>query len=644
MQRSHKKEQRTIDSRGKFLIYFCLSLFIILFSRLSYLQLANNDKYQSIRNKNVVKTNFISPKRGLIYDRNGVEIAGNRGLFSIAVVPEKLQGFTKDKEKVATEFIDEIAKIIDIPKKEQARIIKKMRYSPLFTETIIKSDLSTEELAAITSNRKYFDAININSTSVRNYKDGAYYLNVLGYVGKVSKNDLNDPNVFVTNLDYVGKKGIERLKNKELLGTHGKEMLAINAYGKVMSREKVINPINGKSVTLTIDDDLQTLAYKLLGDEHGAIVALDPNNGDVLALASTPTYDPNKLIKGITNKEYKETFLNSSSSPFFNRAISGQYSPASTLKPFISMAGLLGRWIDPDKKVWCGPFYQIKGSSRHFNDWKKSGHGWVNMRHALEVSADVYYYKLGQEMGIDYIHDVLSYFNFGEKTNIDLKGELSGLNPSTKWKKEAKKEAWYTGETLISSIGQGFMMATPLQLAQATAILVNGGKDYKPKLILDEKTKLVKEIKIPEKYTEEIKEGMRDVIFGAHGTARKWRYKKYGEIVRYQQGGKTGTSQVYSTKGERPDKNVELPKNLRDHAIYIGFAPYKNPKIVVSVVIENVGGGSTHAAPIGMKIMQAYLDKHYPETSIKATENKAEMDAKIGQHKNELTKRIVNEK
>lgn len=609
MQRNKKQEQRVIVNRGKILVIFCFVLFSIIFSRLIYLQLMNQKEFQTLKTNNVTKTNYITPERGDIYDRNNVLIAGNRGMFSLTVIPEKIEGFGKNKEKMSKEFIEDIAKMIELTDSEKEKLIKKLKRTPLFVEIVLKSDLTVEELASVTANRKYLDAVSITSTKVRNYVEGEKYINVLGYVGKVSSKDLANSETRLTNLDYVGKSGLEKSYNTHLLGEHGKEIVGVNAYGKTMLRKKTKEPIKGKDLHLTLDSELQSLAYDLLGEERGAIVALDPNTGDVLALASTPTYDPNNLIKGISQKEYKEVFSNQQKSPFFNRAISGQYPPASTIKPFISLAGLLGEWIDPNKNVWCGPYYQIKGSKRKFNDWKPTGHGWINMKQSIEMSADVYYYKLGQEMGIDYLHDVMDVFNFGKKTGIDLKGEKTGLLPSTAWKKRVKKESWYTGETLIASIGQGFMMSTPMQLAQSTAILVNGGKNYKPRLLIEEDIELINEIDLPKKYIEIVKDGMRDVIFGKAGTARKWKRN----LVRYNQGGKTGTSQVYSTNGERPDKDVEMPKHLRDHALYIGFAPYDNPKIVISVVVENIGGGSTYAAPIGIKMMQKYLDKNYPE-------------------------------
>lgn len=624
MQRSKKREERIISTRGTFLIFFCVFLFVILFSRLLYLQIMGQEKFIKMRHNNVVKMNYLTPQRGSILDRNNKEVAGNRESFSVIVVPEKIIGFNSDRKKSSEEFIDNISKIISLTEKEKEKIVQKMRMSPMFTEITIKTDISMEELGAVTQNKKYLPAIDITSSKVREYFDGENYIHVLGYVGKVSREDLTSNNKFLTPLDYVGKKGIEKEKDDILLGQHGREVIGTNAHGRSILREKSIDPQKGGDIVLTIDDEIQKLAYKLLGNEKGAIVAMNPNNGEIIAMASTPTYDPNKLIKGISQKEYNEVFNNIDNSPFFNRAISGQYPPASTIKPFVSMAALLGNWIEPDKKLWCGPYYQLPGSSRKFNDWKPQGHGWINMEQSIERSADVYYYRIGKDMGIDYIHDVLSYFSFGKKTEINLEGEKSGLLPSTKWKKENKKESWYTGETLIASIGQGFMLSTPMQLAEATSILVNGGTNYKPKLLLDEEIEIKSKVNLKKEYVDIVKKGMRDVIFGEYGTARKLKYT----TVRYDQGGKTGTAQVYSTKGERPDKDVELPKELKDHALYIGFAPFNNPEIVVSVVIENVGGGSTFAAPVGVEIMQAYLDKYHPDQLLEGKKNLREESQK----------------
>ncbi len=616
MQRSKKQEERIMTNRGKFLIIFCGLLFLILLIRLSSLQLLDKDKFQTLRKNNVVKTSYLVPERGDIFDRNGEKIAGTRGMFSVVVVPERINGFRRgNKVEVATKFINELSELIELTDKQKERAVSKIRRSPIFSEVVIKSDVTERELSSIAQNKKYLEAVDITSTRIRHYENGENYLNVIGYVGKVSPSDLSNENRLLTNLDYVGKRGVEKISDEELFGSHGKEIIGVNAYGKMVDREKVVEASKGNSVSLTIDNDLQNLAYELLGDERGAIVALDPNSGQVLAIASTPTYDPNKIIKGLSKKEYNKVF-SKKESPFFDRALSGQYPPASTIKPFVSVAGLLGDWIDPSQKVWCGPYYQLPGSTRRFNDWKRYGHGKIDMKEAIEVSADVYFYKLGKEMGIDYIHDVMSYFGFGKKTGISLANEANGLLPSTAWKKKVKGESWYTGETLIASIGQGFMMATPMQLAQATSILVNGGTSYKPTILIGEEESVISKIDLPAEHIEIAKQGMRDVIFGKKGTARKWKRN----LVRYDQGGKTGTSQVYSTKGERPDKDVEMPKHLRDHALYVGFAPYDDPKIVVSVVIENIGGGSTYAAPVGIKMMQRYLDEYYPETVMEGKE------------------------
>lgn len=616
MQRNKKQEQRIITNRGFALIMFCSLLFIILFSRLFFLQVIEKENFQDDRTSHVVKKSYLTPERGEIFDRNGEKIAGNRGLFTVVVVPEKIKGFRKDKEGVSRKFVKDLSEVIELTEAEQDRLSKRIRQTPIFREVVIKSDISHEELAEITQHKKYLDSLDLSSIKVRDYINGEKYINVLGYVGKVSPSDLKDKERFLRNLDYVGKRGVEKTEDAVLFGKHGEEVIGVNAYGKMMDRKKVTDPENGSDLSLTIDDDLQTLAYELLGEERGAVVALDPNSGQVLAMASTPTYDPNKLIKGISNKEYNEVFNNINSSPFFNRAVSGQYAPASTIKPFVAIAALLGDWATPEKKYWCGPYYQLKGSSRRFNDWKPQGHGWLTMTQSIERSADVYYYKIGKKMGIDYLHDVMSYFGFGKKTGLALQGEKSGLLPSTEWKKRVHGESWYTGETLIASIGQGFMLSTPLQLAQATSVLVNGGTNYRPTLLLNKEKEVLSEIDIPSQHIDIAKQGMRDVIFGEYGTARKWKRK----LVRYDQGGKTGTSQVYSTKGERPDKDVEMPKHLRDHALYIGFAPYNDPKIVVSVIVENIGGGSTYAAPIGIKVMQRYLDEYYPETIMEGKE------------------------
>lgn len=608
--RNKSKENRIVNKRLIVLLFLFFTLFLILIFRGLYLQILNHEIYLTKSKNNIIKENHINPTRGLILDRNNEIIADNRPYYYVTVIPENIPYFKNNKSKSTTDFLDYISSFIEITDKDLIK--EKILKSPSFKEIILKEDLTQEELSLLTSNLKYIKGINIASNSVRNYPHKGLFLHVIGYVGKVSKEELQNNDRLLNGLDFVGKFGIEKIFDQHLFGEHGKEVIAINAHGKIIERMQEKRPIKGEDLNLTIDIDLQKEAYKLLGEEKGSIVAIDPNNGDILALVSNPYFDSNKFVNGLTKDEYKEVFLSKNNSPLFNRSIKGVYPPASTIKPFIALAALEGEFINPEKKLWCGPYYQLPGSSRKFLDWKKYGHGHIDIKESIEVSADVYYYRIGRDMGIDYIHDFIINFGFGSKTNIGLQGEVSGLIPSTEWKKRQLKESWYPGETLISSIGQGFMLSTPIQLAMSTASLINGGYVFEPNLVLDKNPIIKRKFNLDDENLKIIKEGMYDVIYGDKGTARNVR-----KINNFKIAGKTGTSQVFSTHGERKtdEEQEALPKHLKDHALFIGFAPYENPKITIAVIVENGESGSKTAAPIAAKLFNTYINKHYPELS-----------------------------
>lgn len=608
MIRNKTKENRVIDRRLFFLFGLFIVFVFILFTRIFYIQIIQYDKFAELSRKNILKENYLIPKRGLILDRKGQVIADNRPMYYATVTPEEIPSFKKDKKLAAEIFVSKISEYIVLDESEKEKLVINIIKSPMFKEVVIKADLDSNELSNLTSNIKYFKGLNVSSAFVRNYPQEGLFLSALGYVGKASPKDLETYSGTLTNLDYIGKTGIEKVYQKSLHGTHGQEIIAINAGGRIINREVKMAPIQGKSLQTTLDLELQKIAYEMLKNEKGALVALDPNNGNVLALVSTPTYDANKFIKGITQTEYNQYFK--VDSPLFNRVIMGQYPPASTFKPFVSMAALEGDFIKPDEKIWCGPYYSLPGSRRRFLDWKRQGHGNLDMVQALAVSADVYYYRLGNAMGIDYMHDVIKHFGFGTKTGILLENEKSGILPSSSWKTKARKESWYKGETVISAIGQGYTTATPLQLAVATSVLVNGGTKYKPRLTELEKIEVLDQVNFNKDYVNVVKEGMREVLHGKSGTARA---AIYGKKLHFELGGKSGTAQVYSTHGVKDEKQMkEKPKHLKDHGLFIAFAPYDNPKIVVAVIIENGESGSKAAAPIAVEVIQKYLEEDKP--------------------------------
>jgi penicillin-binding protein 2 len=600
-----KKNQSIVDSRLKFIIFIIFCMFCIIAYNISSLQLKNHAIYKNKSVRNATNIQQINPVRGDIFDRNGDIVATTKPAFSLVVVPEKIEGFNQDKTKSIASFLSQLKNIIYLNANElsdlESRFLNVNNYNK-FKELIIKKSLKHDELYNITANMKFISGMYISSRKIRDYNYGADFLSVVGYVSKMSEKEIKVKDLSKYKKgDYIGKAGIERVLDEDLYGNTGEEYVFLNAHGKILNRKINIAPSNGKDINLTIDSSLQRKAYELLGEETGAIVAIDPYTGEILALASTPTFDPNKIINGISNKDYDQYFRKSS--PLFNRTIQGQYSMASTIKPFLALSALENNIIKPEKKLFSGDSYKPKKTNIHFREWKRGGHGWVDLETSIEVSSDIYYYQLGEMMGIDMISSELFKYGFGKSSNIILKGEKSGIVPTRAWKKENYNDSWYIGETINTAIGQGFVTATPLQLAMATGMLVNGGKLYKPKLIKNNRPPIISnQIDFNKDNLEIVKNGMRRVMVGKRGTAKVASYKS-----KFKLAGKTGTAQVFSTNGKKMKDNEDLPKHLRDHAMFIGYAPFDDPDIVVVVIIENVGGGGSFAAPVGVSLLDKFL-------------------------------------
>lgn len=613
MIKNKNKDNKLADRRLGFLLILFFSFVFVLTSRMIYLQFIKHEHFLSLSIKNILKENYLIPKRGLIVDRKDRIIADNRPMYYAVVVPEEIEGFKKEKKESTVRFVNRISDFIVLDEKQKEKLIVDILKSPMFREVVVKTDLDEKELSESTSNIKYLKGLNIGSAFVRNYPYNELFLSVLGYVGKATTKDFETYDGILTNLDYIGKTGLENVYQKELHGQHGQEIIAINAGGRVINREVKYSPIEGKKLNTTLDLDLQKIAADMLKDEKGSVVAIDPNNGNILAFVSTPSYDANQFIKGISRGEYDKHFK--VDSPLFNRALMGQYPPASTYKPFVALAALEGSFIKPHETVFCGPYYSLPGSRRRFLDWKRQGHGNLDLIQSIAVSADVFYYKLGNAMGVDYVHDVTKHFGFGEKTGIVLENEKAGILPSTKWKSKVKKEPWWKGESVIHTIGQGYTMVTPLQLAVATSMLVNGGTKYKPRLTTLEDITITEKVSFNPEYINIVKLGMKEVMHGAKGTGRTTIQGK--NKIDFIMGGKTGTAQVYSTHGKKDEKEMkEKPKNLQDHALFIGFAPFDNPKIVIAVIVENGQHGSSAASPIAVEMMRKYLEKPKEEETI----------------------------
>jgi len=492
---------------------------------------------------------------------------------------------------------------------EQFQKLRKRRKS--FSSTPLLLRMSDEEVARFATVRPFFPGVDIHARLVRYYPFGELTSHVVGYVGRINERELKSlPVAEYRGTHHVGKIGIEKTYEQQLHGKTGYAEIETNAQGRAVNSLDATEPVPGANIFLTLDIDLQRTAYEALGDYNGAAVALSIPDGDVLVFTSRPGFDPNPFVYGISSKAYK-ALRQSDDQPLFNRVLRGQYPPGSTIKPFIGLAGLEYKVTSYKHKLFCPGFYKLPNVNHRYRDWKKWGHGSVDLDIAITQSCDVYFYDLALTLGIDRIYEFLSRFGFGQKTGIDLVGELSGLLPSREWKRRKRKQPWYPGETLITGIGQGFMQVTPLQLARATATLANRGKVVTPylanKIINNERISTAKKtseqvIKLNPANLDNIIQSMIHVIHGARGTARR-----IGKDIDFQIAGKTGTAQVFTVKQEEKYNEKETALKLRDHALFIAFAPAHDPKIAVAVVVENGGHGGSVAAPIAGKIIKQYL-------------------------------------
>jgi penicillin-binding protein 2 len=601
--KNNEYENRVANVRTKALLYFVGVLAIIIISRLLYLQSFEHETFSKKAYRNVIKDIKLSPKRGIIYDRDNNVIAGNRALYELTIVPEKIDGYRKNKQESVINLFKSLESVVDLSHINKTKIIKKIVNTPSFKEVVLLSDLTEEALSALTFNVKYIDGLSISARYVRNYPFNDLYLSLLGYVSRVSESDLKEySDMNILSNDFIGKIGLEKYYNKSLYGEVGIDKIVINAYGKIVDRKQNILPKNGKDLNLSIDTDLQKIAHDGLNsiDKKGAIVAMDLKSGEILTFFSNPTYDANKFIKKISQKEYNKVFKKDS--PLFNRVIQGQYPPASTIKPLIGMAALDGKFINKDEIVDCGPHYLI--GKQKFRDWKRWGHGKIDMIQAIAVSSDVYFYKIAHKMGIDYIHDFLDNFGFGKLLDIPFKNQKKGILPSNEWKKKVYNEQFYAGDTVIVGIGQGSFLATPLQVLNSISIIANNGKQLKMQFEKGSLPEITNTINLNKDYLKNIQLGMKEVVHGEKGTARN-----YAKNIKFTMAGKTGTAQVFSTKGEIEYDNEKIPEHLKDHGLFVGYAPFDNPKIAVFVIVEH-GEGSSSAAPIALNIVTKYLQKN----------------------------------
>ncbi|NCA70186.1 MAG: penicillin-binding protein 2 [Sphingobacteriia bacterium] len=597
-----KREGRLVGTRALIAAFIVITALLAVVLRLAHLQLAGHEHFSVLSRDNRVKVQPVSPARGLIFDAKGILLADNHPAFSLEITIEKVT------DLAAT--LDELGRLIKIEPQDRARFERQRRQRIRFQGVPIRLNLTPEEVARFAVDAHRFTGVEIRADLVRTYPHGEDTAHVLGYVGRINEQDLAriDKSNYA-GTQHIGKGGVEKAHESLLHGRVGYQQVEVNARGRVVRTLESHPPVSGADLHLYLDIDLQQVAREALGTERGAVAAIDPRSGGVLALVSTPSFDPNPFVSGISQKDY-HALLNSPDKPLFNRAVRGQYPPGSTIKPFVGLAGLEAGVTTPRRSTYCPGYFSLPGHSHRFRCWRRGGHGAQNLQQAIAQSCDVYFYDLANRLGIDRLSSSLADFGFGSVTGIDVADELGGLLPSREWKQRARKEAWYPGETLIVGIGQGSFLATPLQLAAATAAIANRGQLIQPRVARAAQPPGEAQAKpLPlvssriavsdEQHWQQLIDDMAKVI--ESGTARRI------HSTSYRIAGKTGTSQVFSLGQNQRYNAAKIPKHLQDHALFIAFAPVEEPRIAIAVIVENGGSGGSTAAPIARRVMDAYL-------------------------------------
>ena len=581
-------------------------LTLALVGRLAHLQVLKHQHFTTLSENNRVKIVPIAPTRGLIFDRNGEVLAQNLPAYGLEVVPELV-------EDVGT-LISELREVIEITDADEEEFLAVLARKPRFEKIPLRLRLDDTEVAGFAVNRHRFPGVDIDARLTRDYPHGELGVHLVGYVGRIDKRELDS----IDQADYrgtshIGKTGIEAFHEDWLHGKVGYQRVETNAQGRILRVLERHDPIPGRNLFLTMDVKLQRTAEAALGDERGAIVALEPATGAVLAMASTPGFDPNLFVHGIDVDAYRN-LQRSPGRPLFNRALNGQYPPGSTIKPFLGLAGLERNIGHARAKLWCPGWFRLPGRERKYRDWQKYGHGRIGLQDAIVQSCDVYFYELALALGIDRMHEYLSSFGFGARTGIRLGGESPGLMPSRTWKRDARGQSWYPGETVITGIGQGYMLTTPLQLASAAGAIATGGTRMRPRIVDRAVDPASGETEAVEPETtatiesldaanwERIVEAMAGVVHGPRGTARG-----INAGIAYRMAGKTGTAQLVGIGQDEEYDADKLDKRLHDHGLFVAFAPVEEPRIAVAVIVENGGSGSSSAAPLARIVIDAWL-------------------------------------
>lgn len=576
--------------------------------RMAYLQITLYDKYRNLSENNRIKIRPLDPKRGLIYDRNGELLADNAPAYSLTLVVEKVRDLDK-----TIDFLDQLIGISD---RDREQFMKRLDYRRRPYEAItLRQQLSEDEIAKILVNRNYLRGVDVEATLVRRYPQGDTFAHVLGYVGRINQMEQDrldaDPDAKrrYSASQYIGKQGIEKHYEDDLHGEPGYQKIETNARGRALRVLEQTDPVPGEDLTLSLDARLQRLVQEQMKGRRGAVVAIEVKTGGILTLYSNPGFDPNLFVTGISYNDYNR-LRDDPDLPLFDRAIRGRYPPASTLKPYIGL-GVVDMGITSwSREVYDPGFFQLDTDGRFYRDWKRDGHGMVNLEKAIIESCDIYFYDAANRAGIDRLNPFLARFGYGQNLSLDVDNALPGLLPGREWKKTTHRSGWWAGDTVNLGIGQGYMLATPLQMATAMAVMANRGEWIAPHLL---KARNHVDIELPKPAIEDIKlnnpanwdhmfEAMRKVISSPHGTARALQANLQFSIA-----GKTGTAQVVGIKQDERYDSAALKERQRDHALFIGFAPVENPQIAVAVVVENGESSGRTAAPVAQAVINAYL-------------------------------------
>lgn len=604
-------EQRMFVARAIFALFAVVALSVALTVRLIQLQVIQHERFVELSLGNSIRIQPLTPTRGLIYDRNGAILAENLPSYQLELIPEQVTDVDGTLRQLAGfGLVDE---------EDFRDVTDKIKLTKRFNPVVLRSRLSEEEIARFAVRRPRFPGVDIRARLIRHYPFGELGVHAVGYVGGLSVGDIEklaDPDNYA-GTTLFGKTGVERAFEDMLHGAVGHHQLLTNARGRSLGSIPGESPIPGDNIYLNIDAELQGIAEQALAGRRGSVIAVDPTNGELLVLASTPAFDPNAFATRLRSRDYA-ALRDDLDRPLFNRALSGRYPPGSIIKPILGIAGLETHATSLTHRTFCRGSYNLPNSTHRYRDWKPAGHGLVDLHDAIAESCDVYFYEMSQRLGIDAIHEYLTTFGLGSTAGIDIPGEKRGIVPSRAWKKEQfstrADQIWFPGETVIAAIGQGYMLATPLQLAQATAAIAMRGDRFQPRLLRHSENSVtgVQTVTVPvplpsvqladNLHWEVIVNSMRDVMQGENGTARA-----VGMNAPYAMAGKSGTAQVFSVAQEDEYDADEIDERLRDHALFIAFAPVENPSIAVAVIVENGQSGSGVAAPIARAVMDYWL-------------------------------------